>query len=63
MKKYLHRFRVWNEWRKKNCNDLLHKLLVLLGLRLSPTFELLLAFKVIESAFRDFGDFRGDGDA
>lgn len=63
MTKFLQRFRVWNEWRKSNCNHPLHKLLVLLGLRLSPTFELRLAFKVIESTFRDLGDFRGDGDA
>lgn len=28
---------VWNEWRKHNTNSKFHKLLVLLGLRHSPT--------------------------
>lgn len=28
----------WNKWRKYNCNGKLHKLLVLLKLRYSPTF-------------------------
>lgn len=30
----------WNKWRKHNRNSKLHKLLVLLGLRKSPTFIL-----------------------
>ena len=29
----------WNKWRKKNVNSTFHKLLVLLKLRYSPTFE------------------------
>ena len=29
----------WNKWRKHNCNSLLHKLLVLLHVIYSPTFE------------------------
>ena len=28
---------IWNEWRKHNTNSKFHKLLVLLGLRHSPT--------------------------
>ena len=32
----------WNKWRKHNCNGRFHKLLVLLGMRKSPTFILTL---------------------
>lgn len=45
MTKFLQRFRIWNEWRKSNCNHPLHKLLVLLGLRHSPTFNLFFYIK------------------
>lgn len=30
---------IWNEWRKHNTNSKFHKLLVLLGLRYSPTLH------------------------
>lgn len=33
-------FKCWNNWRKHNANSKLHKLLVLLKLTHSPTFEL-----------------------
>ena len=32
----------WNKWRKFNANSWFHKLLVLLGLRNSPTFKFVL---------------------
>lgn len=38
MRKLLYRIRVWNYWRKRSLNTKLHKLLVLFGLRHSPTF-------------------------
>lgn len=34
------RFRQWNEWRKCSANSKWYKLLVLIGLRRSPTFEM-----------------------
>lgn len=34
----LERLRVWNIWRKCNANGWLHHVLVLFGLRVSPTF-------------------------
>lgn len=46
MTKKVRKFRIhiqrWNVWRKRNTNSWFHKLLVLLGLQLSPTFKLTL---------------------
>ncbi len=36
----IRRVKLWNEWRKRNCNNKLHKLLVLMGMVKSPTFEM-----------------------
>ncbi len=33
------RIKCWNKWRKNNMNGRLHHVMVLLGLRHSPTFE------------------------
>lgn len=38
-KKIKKHFKKWNSWRKYNTNSWLHKILVLLKLRHSPTFE------------------------
>lgn len=45
--------RVWNMWRKLCYNNLSHKTLVLLGLRVSPTFEYM---KMFDRACRDLFD-------
>ena len=39
MKRIIKHIRRWNIWRKDNRNSRLHKLLVLLGLRQSPTLN------------------------
>lgn len=39
MKKLVKHVRRWNIWRKRNYNGAIHKLLVLFGIRHSPTFE------------------------
>lgn len=36
--------KVWNKWRKKSLNSKIYKLLVLLGISRSPTFQLEKAF-------------------
>lgn len=36
----MNRFKLWNEWQKRNLNSDVYKLLVLLGICVSPTFEL-----------------------
>lgn len=36
----MNRFKLWNEWRKRSLNGPVYKLLVLLGLAHSPTFEM-----------------------
>lgn len=33
------RFKVWNDWRKRNLNGILHHLFVLFGIIESPTFN------------------------
>ncbi len=38
-KKIKHHCKLWNEWRKRNGNGSLHKILVLLCINHSPTFE------------------------
>lgn len=42
--------KLWNGWRKHNCNSKLHKFLVLIGIDVSPTFE---AYKSSNN-FREF---------
>lgn len=37
--KVIEHVKVWNIWRKRSLNGLGHKILVLFGLRNSPTFE------------------------
>lgn len=37
--KIIAHFKLWNRWRKHNCNSVFHKLLVLFGLCHSPTFQ------------------------
>lgn len=36
----MNRFKLWNKWQKRSLNGPLYKLLVLLGLVHSPTFEM-----------------------
>lgn len=40
MRNFVNYFKRWNAWRKNSTNSLWHKLLVLLKLRRSPTFEM-----------------------
>ena len=42
MKKIITYFKRWNKWRKYNLNSPLHRILVLLGLADSPTFDMIL---------------------
>lgn len=39
MNKIIHHFKLWNKWRKNCLNGWFHKIMVLLGLRYSPTFD------------------------
>jgi len=32
------RFQKWNRWRRQNCNSKFYQFLVLIGIRLSPSF-------------------------
>jgi Mn2+/Fe2+ NRAMP family transporter len=34
----IHNFKPWNQWRKRNTNSKFYKLLVLLGIAISPSF-------------------------
>lgn len=45
--------RLWNEWRKHNINSKIHKILVLLKVRHSPTFEMFCTSKNISSMFKE----------
>lgn len=36
----IHRFKIWNGWRKHNRNHVVIKILVLLNIIHSPTFEI-----------------------
>lgn len=36
----IHRFKIWNVWRKHNRNNTVIKILVLLNIIHSPTFEI-----------------------
>ena len=42
MCKFKRHIKRWNYWRKSNTNNKIHKLLVLLGIIKSPTFEVFL---------------------
>lgn len=46
-------FKNWNEWRKHNMNSEVYKLLVLLGLAISPTFMYWNEWKKSEDRFYD----------
>jgi len=50
----LKHFRRWNEWRKGNLNGRFYKILVLLKLEHSPTFELFVTAEEREEAWRAF---------
>ena len=39
MKRLINHIRVWTKWRKVNRNGFVHKFLVLIGARKSPTFD------------------------
>ena len=39
----INRIKIWNVWRKKNLNNKFYKILVLFGIAISPTFEVLAA--------------------
>lgn len=41
MKKLIRHVKEWNKWRKNSLNSSMHKLLVLIGFRRSPTFKLM----------------------
>lgn len=46
----------WNIWRKNNSNGPIHKILVLLGLRYSPTMVLILTYEEKKSIERTYGE-------
>lgn len=52
--------RTWKEWAKYNRNGLFHKLLVLFGLRKSPTYEMHKALEPLRQYARYMQ--RGDAD-
>lgn len=45
IKRGINHIKQWNEWRKRNTNSKLWKLMVLTGLVASPTFEAQRAYK------------------
>ena len=47
MRRMIFRFKVWNDWRKNCTNTWWHKLMVLLGLHNSPSFEFELSVRRI----------------
>lgn len=53
MNKFKSRYERWNKWRKRNLNGSIYKVLVLIGLQRSPTFELM---PVIEAATKSFNE-------
>ena len=54
MKKIIDHVRLWNKWRKGCLNGPLHKFLVLIGLRYSPTFHNFVAFEDWKSMYPDW---------
>ena len=53
MNKIIHHFKLWNKWRKNCLNGWFHKIMVLLGLRYSPTFD---QFQSIEKTMLAYPD-------
>ena len=49
LRKFRRRYEIWKDWSRNNTNSKLHKILVLLGLRKSFSFEMYIPF-------RDFTD-------
>lgn len=45
--KVIEYIKMWNRWRKRSLNGLGHKILVLFGLRESPTFEVEKSFNIL----------------
>lgn len=60
MKKFMRRYEIWKEWSKVNTDGRIHHILVLFGLRKSPTFDLYLPMKElgenINKAFQRAGE-------
>ncbi len=60
VKRMINHIQRWNKWRKYNYNSLLHKLLVLLHVIYSPTFEFTFTdaeeLKIEEAFMRGFND-------
>ena len=40
----MNRFKLWKRWKKDNRNSFLYQILVLFGIKDSPTFDMLIAF-------------------
>lgn len=53
----------WNEWRKNNLNSPFHKILVLLKLHNSPTFEAFLTQKQMSKIIEAFEKGLKDGES
>ena len=49
------RLKLWNKWRKRNSNGLIFKLLVLVGIVHSPTFDLELTDEEWRRVSNSFG--------
>ena len=43
-------FKTWNRWRKLNLNNPIHKILVLLGVVRSPTYEEMAVMDAVRAA-------------
>lgn len=56
IRKLVNHIRLWNTWRKNCANNWWHKLLVLLGLRRSPTLQVQKAFADAGESIREFAD-------
>lgn len=62
--KLIKHFKRWNKWRKFNGNSKMHKFLVLIGVVISPTFELTWTDEECKAYYDGFcKGLRGDKDA
>ena len=52
--KWVDRYELWKEWQKNCRNPWLHKILVLLGLAKSPTFEYYRRFRLGDTDNEEF---------
>lgn len=50
---YIH-IKCWNKWRKRNLNNWVHKFLVLINFRISPTLEIDKLFYGVADEVSDF---------